>query len=110
MEYFNYTFNDDEWTIYLIEDGDDVIADEDAVAQTKFDEKEIYFRRSHYTMIHVIHELCHVYFGYCYLENTTEITIADFEEIACTLFSHNADKIRTSSQIIYQKLNDLKDK
>lgn len=110
MNFFKYTFNEDEWGIYLIEDDDDVIADENAAAVTKFDDKELYFRRGDIGIDVILHELWHVYFGYCFLGDTNEVSLADMEEISAALFSHKAYRILEVTEDLYSKLCMLRDK
>ena len=110
MEHFTYSFNEDIWNIYLIEDNDDVITDEDVAALTKFEDKELYFRRSEISKEIIIHELTHVYFGYCFLADTNEITLADAEEIFAALLSHKYYRIGQVTNELYQKLIELRDK
>ena len=107
MDYFKYQFNEDTWTIYLIEDDDNVVADEDAAAETKFEEKEIYFRKSELSESTVRHELWHVYFGYCYLMDATSISTHDIEEITASLFADKGSKIIEKSIEVHKKLVEL---
>jgi uncharacterized sporulation protein YeaH/YhbH (DUF444 family) len=110
MEYFKYHFCGDEWNIYLLDDDDNDTIDEDSAAATRFDDKELYFRKGHYSYLHIKHEVWHVYFSYCYLEHTNEIKIADAEEIAATLFSHRADLMIEQAKEIQDKLDSYKKK
>ena len=107
--YFKQQFNEDDWVIYLIDDDDNIIADEDAGAETDFEKKEIYFRKSDLTLEIVMHELWHVYFGYCYLRHTENIGLNDLEEITCALFAAKGQKIITRSEEIFQKLTQIRD-
>ena len=108
MEYFKYTFLGDEWNIYLIDEHDNEISDEDAAAQTNFDDKEMFFRHKHYNYVHIKHEIGHVYISYLYLEHTNGITPADMEEIMTTMFSHRLEQIQQDAQNIQAKLAELK--
>lgn len=110
MDFFKYSFLGDEWNVYLIEDDDNVITEENAAALTKFEERELYFRKSHYNLITVKHEIGHVYFSSLYLEDTNSIPIADIEEIVCTLISYKAEQIVSDAIKVKEKLDELKRK
>ncbi len=107
MDFFQVTINEDLWTIYCVPDEDHVIVDEDSAAQTDFRNKEIYFRKGYITLLNVKHEVCHAYFGYLYLADTTEIWIGDLEEIMCAFFADRSDKIVNCSNEIYTKLKGI---
>lgn len=106
--FFRYTINEDKWQIYLIDDDDNVIADEDAGAETDFEKQEMYFRKSDLTLEIVMHELFHVYFGYLYLRHTQDIELSDIEEIMAALFAAKAQRIIQRSEEIYKKLIELR--
>lgn len=108
MDFIKYTINEDEWTIYLTEDDDDVSIDETSGAEVMFPQKEIYFRRSDLKQHIVLHELVHVYVGYCYLDNAS-LTFAQAEEVFCTLFSDKAAIILFKGNEIYNKLKELRE-
>lgn len=99
----------DIWNIYLIDDEDNVISDEESAAETDFDKKEMYIRKGDLTPKIIRHELFHAYFGYCYLANTNNIEISDIEEICCTLFSDRGEKMVEHSNEIFNKLVELKE-
>ena len=107
MDFIRYTFNEDEWNIYLIENDDNDIADEDAAAETKFLQKEIYFRKKDLLLNTVLHELWHVYMGYCYLADATELGVHSFEEISASLFADKGERIMIKAQDIYYKLKNI---
>lgn len=109
MDYFRYTFNEDQWMVYLIDDEDNVISDEGTAAEVKFDEREIYFRRSEVSIKNILHELWHVYFSYCYLSDTSDIELSDFEEITASLFADKAIRMIETAKDIEIKLNKLKE-
>lgn len=110
MDYFKYTFNEDEWNIYLIEDDDNDISDEDAAAEVKFENREIYFRKNALSVNTVKHELWHVYMGYCYLSDATELSPHSMEEISASLYADKGDIMSRRATEIYEKLKSLKDK
>lgn len=110
MDFFKYTINEDEWNIYLTDDDDNVVSEEGSAAETDFDSKEIHFRRGEVELRTVMHELWHVYFGYCYLDDTTELSLGDTEEITATMFADKAEKIIARAKDIHNKLLELRDK
>lgn len=110
MEFFKYQFNEDEWVIYLLDEDDTVLTDEDIEAEVKFAEKEIYFRPDGINLKTILHELWHVYFGYCYLGATNDITLSDMEEITSELFADKAQRIIKRAEDIQQRLEKLRDK
>jgi hypothetical protein len=110
LSYFKYNFNEDEWVIYLIEDNDHVITDEHIAAEVKFDEREIYFRKSEISLKVVLHEIWHVYFSYCYLNDTNSIELSDFEEITACLFSDKCESMLNTAKTILNRLLDIRHK
>ena len=110
MECFKQQFNEDTWTVYLVEDEDYVVIDEGAGAVTDFNDKELFFRRGDISKEIIRHELFHVYFGYCFLGDTTELGLSDMEEIAAALIAHKYDQIGKVSDELYKKLCKLRDK
>jgi hypothetical protein len=108
MDYFKYTFNEDEWCIYLIDDYDHDTSDADAAAETKFEQKELYFRNKDLTLSTVLHELWHVYIGYCYLSDATGLDQHSIEEISAALFADKCERILVKAKDIYDKLKQLK--
>lgn len=107
MDYITYTFNEDSWHIYVIEDEDNVTIDEDSEAETKFEQKELIFRKRATNYKIIAHELWHVYLSYCYLSDTHDIGIADFEEITAALFEDKAEIIIAKAKDIEQKLKKI---
>ena len=101
MDFFKVQFNEDIWTVYLIDNDDDVVSDLDAAAEVMFDQKEIYFRNNSL-------ELWHVYFGYCYLDSAG-ISWHQAEEISASLFADKAQAILNKGFEVYKKLCDLRD-
>lgn len=108
MKYFKYIFNEDEWTIYLISDTDDVVTDLDTAAEVKFIEREIYFRVSSVVLEVICHELWHVYFSYCYLSDTNNMDLHDIEEVSANLFADKGQRIFDTAKVILQRLQDMK--
>lgn len=107
MDYFKHTFNEDSWNIYLIDDDDHHISDEDASAETDFDNKEMFFRRSALTLKIVRHEIWHLYFGYCYLSDAN-LDAEQMEEVSAALFEDKGERMFAVSKLIYDKLQELK--
>ena len=103
-EWHQTQINGDLWTIYLAADDDDVIATEDAAAETDFVSREIYVRRSELELSVILHELWHAYAGYCYLGDTTDMTIADAEEVAAALFADRGATMSAKANEIYGAL------
>jgi hypothetical protein len=107
---FDYYINEDCWKIYLIDNDDDVVEDDDTEAICKFHEKEMYFRESCTQKIHIIlHELWHVYWGYLYLDNAVGISLHNIEEITATMFADKSHKIMQKGKEIQKKLIELYD-
>lgn len=109
MDYITYIFNEDNWNIFLIEDNDELLADSDTSAQVMFSNKEIYFRKGSLNLKTVFHEVWHVYFGYCYLSDTNDLTKDDIEEISAALFSDKGQKMLERGTDIYNRLIKLKE-
>lgn len=107
MDFFKTQINEDEWTIYLIENEDEDEVDGllgGGVAATEFEAKELYFGKDDIYLACVLHELWHVYFKYCYLGDTSNIGLEDMEEITCALFADKAEKIIVRAKEIHEKL------
>ena len=107
-DFFKVQINEDTWNIYLVSDDDNVISDEDSAAETDFESKEIHFRRGNINLNLIMHELWHVYFGYCYLQHTADIGLGDMEEITAALFADKAEKIIVRSKEIYAQLLEMR--
>lgn len=110
MDFFEYIINSDKWIIYLIDKDDNVITDENISAEVRFDEREIYFRRNNITQKIILHELWHAFMSYCYLNDTNDIMLSDFEEITASLFSDRCEKILELTKDLLVKLKDLNEK
>jgi hypothetical protein len=106
--WFKIDISGDQWSMYLVEDDDEVIANKESGAETDWDSKEIHFRRSELTPNVVRHELYHAYAGYCYLEDTS-ISVADAEEVAACLFADRASLILKKSDEVYKTLYELRE-
>lgn len=107
MDFIKETVGYDEWTIYLIDADDDVLG-LDADAEVLFEKKEIYFRRNELRLNVVLHELWHVYFGYCYLSDAS-LDMHQCEEISSSLFADRGEGIVIKGKDIYNKLKSLRD-
>ncbi len=108
MEFFSITINEDTWNIYLIPDDDNVISEETSAADTSITNKEMFFRKGEVTLKVIMHELFHAYFSYCYLADTTEMTLNDIEEVSASLFSDKAEKIIVKAYEIHKRLLELR--
>jgi ABC-type transporter Mla MlaB component len=109
MDFFKTQLSDDQWTIYLVDDDDHVTSDADAAAHTDFNSKEMFFRKGEISQDVILHELWHAYFGYCYLMDTTELSLSDMEEVSASLFADKAEKIINKAREIEIKLIELRD-
>jgi hypothetical protein len=110
MDYFKTYFNETEWCVYLIEDDDFELLEESADASTDFHKKELYFRKSEINFSTVLHETWHVYFSYCYLDDTNDLTLGDIEEVSAALFADKAQHMIKRAEEIYTKLKELRAK
>lgn len=108
MDFIKYSFNEDEWNIYVIDDEDDTITELDAAAQVFHEEKEIYFRKKELRLNIVLHELWHVYFGYCYTSDAG-LDMAQMEEVSSSLFADKGERILEKARDIYKKLKVVRD-
>lgn len=107
MNFFRMTINDEVWTIYIVDDNDTVIADEDEAATTQFYDKEIYFRYSHIELPMIRHELWHVYWGYTTTQDA-DLTEVQMEEVSAAMFSLRGEIITRKANEMYEKLQELK--
>lgn len=108
MKYFQRTIYDDLWTIYLSEEGDNVVIDEGSEAETDFELKETYYRKNDLKLSTVRHETWHLFFAYTFT-NTADLDNIQMEEIAAELFSYQGKKIDKLSEEIYTELLKLRD-
>lgn len=108
MKYFQKLIYDDLWTIYLSEEGDNVVIDEGSEAETDFELKEMYFRKSDLKESTVRHEVWHVFFAYTFT-NTADLSSLQTEEISSELFSYQGKKIDKFSEEVYSELVRLRD-
>lgn len=109
MDFIKYTFYDDVWTIYLIEDDDLVASEEGTAAEVMHEKKEIYFRKDELRLNIVLHELSHVYFGYCYVMDAN-LDQHQLEEVAASMFADRAEIMLDKAKDICHKLKELRDK
>ena len=106
MDFIKYTFNEEEWCVYLTEDDDDDLTD--GQAQVFFDKKEIYVKRGSLTLRVIKHELFHVYFAYCYTDSAN-LDAVQVEEICASLFEDKGEIMDARAKDIYKKLKVLRD-
>ena len=99
----------DDWVIYLIDDDDGVIADEEAAAETDGHAREIYVRREFLQLNVIRHEIIHAYASNLYLEDT-EISIHDAEEIFTCLFAARGEELLRKAGEVFERLCELRDR
>jgi hypothetical protein len=90
-KYFKITVSGDKWNVYY--------------AETNFESKELYFRKT--TMQIILHELIHVYVYYTYTE-TADLTARQNEEMCAEVISWNWDKIAELAAKVFTGLQSLK--
>lgn len=108
MKYFQRTIYEDIWTIYLSEEGDNVVIDEGSEAETDNELKEVYFRKNDLKLTTVRHEMFHLFFSYTFT-NTAQLDNIQMEEIAAELFTYQGKKIDKLSEEVYSELVKLRD-
>ena len=106
MDFIKEVFNEDTWTLYLIDDDDDDLTD--GQAQVFFDKKEVYIKRRDLTLRVVKHELFHVYFAYCYTDSAN-LDANQVEEICASLFEDKSELMEARAKDVYKKLKVLRD-
>jgi len=105
---FRTTINGDVWTIYLIDDEDNVIADAGSGAETEFCKRQITVREDFVSIDVVRHELWHAYMGYTYLSDTG-IDSHGAEEVAASLFADRAEVILAKATEVLAGLVAIRD-
>jgi hypothetical protein len=108
MKYISRVIYDDTWFIYLSEEKDDVVIDEGSEAETDFELKEIYFRKSELKLSTVRHEIWHLFYGYTFT-NTADLDSLQMEEVTAELFAYQGKKIDKLADEIYNELLQLRD-
>lgn len=108
MDFIKYTFNEDEWAIYLTDGEDIVLLGENTEAEVHFDKKEIYFSKDSLSLNIICHELWHVYFGYCYTSDAS-LEYNQLEEISSSLFADKGERMINTAKDIFKQLKKLKD-
>ena len=108
MKYISKTIYDDHWTIYLSEEGDNVVIDEGSEAETDSELKEMYFRKSELKLSTVRHEVFHLFFGYTFTASAN-LDNVQVEEVTAELFAYQGKKIDKLADEIYTELRKLKD-
>jgi len=109
MKHFSTMINEDEWNVYLTADDDNVISDEGSAADTSVMGKEMFFRKGEINIRHVRHEIYHAYFMYCYVSDTTGLTLEDMEEIGAAFYADRGPKMDAKATEIYNKLVEMRD-
>lgn len=100
--------NGDTWTIYLVEDDDEVQIDRLAAAETDFEAREIVVKNSEVEARIIRHEIWHAFTGYLYLSDTNDIPLGDLDEIYAGLFEDRGELMLAKAEEIYRKLLVLK--
>lgn len=106
--YFKVFIFGEEWTMYLIDDDDNVLLNKDSGAETDLETQEIHFKRGEIKLVTVLHELWHAYFSYTFTY-TAELDYKQTEEVSAEMFAYQCNKIITQANDIYQKLVELRD-
>lgn len=106
-DFFTFTVNEDKWHCYLVSDEDNVIVDEDSMAETDFSKKEIYVRSGDVTLEVLLHETWHIFFGYT-CSATADLTHHQTEELSAELFAMRGQRILDCAKEVYDKLKQLK--
>lgn len=106
--YFKVQIFGEDWTMYIIDDDDNVIADKDSGAETDVITHEITFRKGCITLPIVLHELWHAYFSYTYT-STADLDFHQTEEVSAEIFADQGTKIVLQATDIYNKLIELRD-
>lgn len=70
--------------------------------------KRIDFRTDEVELQHIIHELCHAYISYLYVENSN-LSVDQFEEAICSLFANHGKLIIEQAHEIYNLLLPYKE-
>ena len=108
MDYFQKVIYDDTWSIYLVDENDNVIADENADAETDIEKREVYFRRNGVTLLTCRHESFHILFSYSFTDSAN-LDSLQTEEICCELYAYQGKKIDNLAEEIYTELVKLRD-
>jgi len=104
-KYFKITIQGCHWNVYLIKEDDHHLLDDGDYAETDFEAKELYFRKT--TLQIILHELIHVFIFYTYT-NTDGLSVLQNEEMCAEVISWNWDTITKLSLEIYKGLKELK--
>lgn len=70
-------------------------------------EKTVYIDNEDVNYLIIAHELYHVYFSNCYLDDTNDITLLDFEEVAAGLFADRGEEMVRKAKKITRDLQKL---
>ena len=107
-QYFKVDIHGDSWNIYIVDD-DDIVIDEDNDAETDIENKEIHFKRGGINEVSVRHEIWHAYMAYTFTE-TADLTSGQSEEVSAQIFGVRGPEMVEKAAMIYKKLKELKDK
>ena len=81
------------------------MVDEGSEAETDLNNREMYFKATDSDTI--LHELAHIYFRGTYIRYTSNMDVADFEEIAVSLFADRGRLMFKQAEEIEIKLKEL---
>ena len=103
---FRTKINGDKWTIEVVSAREMKKHRDDGTFAGLCvpEDKTIYIDEDCITYQTICHELFHSYFNYLYLDDTSNLHIADFEEIMATMMSEKGDEIVSKAKRIYKKL------
>jgi hypothetical protein len=79
--------------------------DEGSEAETNLDSRELYFKATDFDT--VLHEVVHIYFRGTYIRYTSNMDVADFEEVAVSLFADRGKLMIQQAEEIRAKLRAL---
>lgn len=103
---FKVKIKGDTFNVYLVPEDDNDIVDDGSLAETVFQDKEIYFKEASLRIVR--HEILHVFISYTYTD-TAELTPLQQEEMFCELMSYELDNYIEVVKQVYTGLNKLKE-
>jgi hypothetical protein len=103
-KYFKIKIKGDDWNIYKIDYEDNYTLDDDSLAETTFENKEIHFKDTSLRIVR--HELLHVFISYTYTD-TANLTPLQQEEMFCEMLGYELDNFISITNIIFNKLKEL---
>ena len=104
-KHFTYSILGDQWTVYKVNEHDNVIMEPGSEAETNLDLHEIYFKDVNLDA--VVHEISHIYFRATYIRFTSNLSVNDMEEICVALIADRGALILKQSNEIYNILKGI---